>query len=88
MSDVMPDKTDVADRLGIMLKPLSMRGVPVWFVYLAALLGVIYILNPTAGVLELLPDNLPLIGNLDEGVAFALVWYGLVELIEGRNLRT
>ncbi len=36
-------------------------------------LGVVYLLNPTAGFLEFLPDNLPLIGNLDEGIAVTLV---------------
>jgi len=35
--------------------------------------GVIYILNPTAGVFEILSDNLPLVGNLDEAAATALV---------------
>lgn len=34
---------------------------------------IIYILNPTAGVFELLPDNIPFLGNLDEGLAFALI---------------
>ncbi len=29
----------------------------------------IYLLNPTAGLLELIPDNIPGIGNLDEGLA-------------------
>ena len=33
----------------------------------------VYLLNPTAGVLELLPDNLPVLGNLDEGAAAALL---------------
>ena len=66
-------------------RPLSQRGIPVWLVYLAALLSLVYILNPTAGTLELLPDILPIIGNLDEGVASILVWYGLVELFEGRK---
>lgn len=82
------EKRDLSERLGMMLTPLSMRGVPIWLIYLAALLGLVYILNPTAGVIEILPDNLPLVGNLDEGVAFALLWYGLVELFEGRNLRS
>ena len=27
-------------------------------------LAALYILNPTAGVFELIPDNLPLVGNL------------------------
>jgi uncharacterized membrane protein YkvA (DUF1232 family) len=40
--------------------------------YLMAALGVVcvlYIINPTAGIIEFLPDNIPLIGNLDEGAA-------------------
>jgi len=42
--------------------------------YLAgALLSVIYIVNPGAGVVELLPDNLPGIGNLDEAAMTALL---------------
>ena len=49
--------------------PLSKRGWPMWLVYLLAILGLIYVLNPTAGILELIPDNIPVIGNLDEGVA-------------------
>ncbi len=28
-----------------------------------------YLLNPTAGVFELIPDNLPYVGNLDEAAA-------------------
>ena len=35
------------------------------------LLGLVYIINPTAGVFELLPDNIPFVGNLDEAGA---VW--------------
>ena len=42
-------------------------------VALAGLIGLIYILNPTAGVLELIPDNLPIVGNLDEAAAVALI---------------
>jgi hypothetical protein len=71
--------------LGVLTTPLSWRGLPVWAVYLFALVGTIYILNPTAGFLELVPDNLPLVGNLDEGAAFMMVWYGLVEFFEGRK---
>lgn len=72
-------------QVGGLLKPLSWRGFPVWLVYLAAIAGFGYILNPTAGVFEILPDNLPFVGNLDEGVAFMLVWYGLVEFFEGNK---
>ncbi len=66
-------------------RPLSESGFPTWSVYVLAVLGLIYILNPTMGLIEFLPDNLPIIGNLDEGVAFMLLWAGLVEFFEGRK---
>ena len=37
-----------------------------------AIISVLYLLNPGWGVFELLPDNLPIIGNLDE-VFFTLL---------------
>jgi hypothetical protein len=42
----------------------------------------IYILNPGFGLLEFLPDSLPIIGNLDEaaataGLLYCLKYYGL-----------
>lgn len=40
---------------------------------LGGLLGVLYLLNPTAGIFELLPDALPLIGNIDEALAATLI---------------
>ena len=36
---------------------------------LLALLSLIYLINPTAGILEFIPDNIPFNGNLDDGVA-------------------
>ncbi|VAW86042.1 hypothetical protein MNBD_GAMMA18-563 [hydrothermal vent metagenome] len=42
-------------------------------VVIVALLSVLYLLNPTAGVLELIPDNIPGIGNLDEATAVFLL---------------
>ena len=36
---------------------------------LAGLLSFIYLLNPTMGIFELIPDNIPFIGNLDEATA-------------------
>ncbi|ATH07141.1 DUF1232 domain-containing protein [Halobacteriovorax marinus] len=39
--------------------------------------GFIYLLNPTMGLFELLPDTLPIIGNLDEGAAVYLIFAGL-----------
>ena len=56
---------------------------------LGALLGVVvgatYILNPTAGLLELLPDNAPVVGNLDEAAAAALLIFGLRALFTRRR---
>ncbi len=36
-------------------------------------LSALYLFNPTAGVIELIPDNFPIIGNLDEAAAAALL---------------
>ena len=74
-------------RLGGITTPLSLRGISPWLVYLMAGIGLVYILNPGAGLLELLPDNLPIIGNLDETGAAIMIWYGLVEFFEGRKFR-
>lgn len=40
---------------------------------MVGILSLIYLFNPTAGIFELIPDNLPLIGNLDEAAACAFV---------------
>jgi len=42
-------------------------------IFLLGLLMLIYLLNPTAGFFELIPDNIPLIGNLDEAAAMTLL---------------
>jgi hypothetical protein len=40
-----------------------------FLVSLAGLLSALYLANPTLGVFELLPDNIPLVGNVDEATA-------------------
>ncbi|QTA82200.1 DUF1252 [Desulfonema limicola] len=67
--------------------PLSAHGMPVFWIYILAVLGIIYVLNPGSGVLEFIPDNIPFIGNLDEGGAVLAIWYGLLELLEGKKFR-
>ena len=42
-------------------------------VLLLGIISLIYLINPGAGILEAIPDNLPYIGNLDEAAACALV---------------
>lgn len=44
---------------------------------LVTALAALYLANPTAGVFELIPDVLPVVGNLDEATAFALLISGL-----------
>ena len=73
--------------LNILNAPLSVQGVPVWMVMVLMVIGMIYLLNPTAGLLELIPDTLPFVGNLDDATAAILVWKGLQEIIEGRKYR-
>lgn len=48
----------------------------------AGLLSLLYLLNPTGGIIEFIPDNFPVIGNLDEAAATtiliaALAYFGL-----------
>ena len=50
-----------------------------------ALLSALYLLNPTLGVFELLPDNLPVVGNIDEGLA-CYVLYSCVEYWRGKSI--
>ena len=49
----------------------------------ALVVGVIYLLNPTAGILELIPDVTPVIGNLDEAGATALVIWAIQQMRQG-----
>jgi len=42
-------------------------------VIIIGLLSGLYLLNPGAGVFELIPDNIPLLGNLDEASAVMLL---------------
>lgn len=52
-------------------------------------LGLLYLLNPSAGTLEVIPDVLPLVGNLDEAGATALLLWGLgyfgIDLVRARR---
>jgi uncharacterized membrane protein YkvA (DUF1232 family) len=50
-----------------------------------ALLSVAYLVNPTAGVFELLPDNIPFVGNVDETLA-AYVLYSCIEYLRGKPI--
>jgi uncharacterized membrane protein YkvA (DUF1232 family) len=81
------EKKELSGFLRTITEPLSSRGWPTWLVYLMSAIGVIYLLNPTFGVLEFLPDNLPVIGNMDEGLAVMLILAGIAEMSEGKKSR-
>ncbi|MBT9548135.1 MAG: DUF1232 domain-containing protein [Candidatus Sericytochromatia bacterium] len=66
VSELTPDSTSPPP------KPVKKTLKNVWFGGLG-LLSLLYILNPGAGIFELIPDNLPLLGNLDEATAVALL---------------
>jgi uncharacterized membrane protein YkvA (DUF1232 family) len=46
-------------------------------VMICGLIALIYLVNPGAGVIELIPDNIPLVGNLDEAGATLLLFSAL-----------
>jgi hypothetical protein len=39
----------------------------------SGLLSLLYLLNPTLGAFEFIPDNIPVVGNLDEAAATAVL---------------
>ena len=42
-------------------------------ILLLGIFSLFYILNPTAGLFELIPDNIPFLGNLDEAMAMMIL---------------
>jgi len=51
---------------------------------LGVALGGLYVINPGAGMIELIPDIVPLFGNLDEAAASAMLIFGLQYLFGRR----
>ena len=49
-----------------------------WAVILLA--AAAYLMNPGAGIFEFIPDNIPLIGNVDESLAVLIALRALIEL--------
>jgi hypothetical protein len=52
------------------------------FVTFIGIFSLLYLLNPTMGLFEIIPDNIPFIGNLDEATATflllsALAYFGI-----------
>lgn len=56
------------------------KQTPLAVIIVAIVGSVLYIINPTAGLLEFIPDNIPLVGNLDEAGATAMLLWAIAEL--------
>ncbi len=56
----------------------------VWAI-IAAVISSVYLLNPTLGVFEIVPDNIPFIGNLDEATITALLIWA-ISVIRGKEI--
>lgn len=54
-----------------------MKFIKSCFFFLLGLLCLVYLANPTAGFFEIIPDNLPLVGNIDETSVTLLLLYCL-----------
>ena len=63
------------------------KATPLPVLVLSILFSVVYIINPTFGVFEFIPDNWPLIGNLDEAGATALLIWAINEWRKQRDSR-
>ena len=56
-----------------------------FFVFVLFVLSIVYLINPGAGIFELIPDNVPLVGNLDE-VGAALLFLNCLRFLFGIDL--
>lgn len=52
------------------LRPTSAQKT---FVLIVGIFAALYLINPTLGVFEFLPDNIPFLGNVDEATATLLL---------------
>jgi hypothetical protein len=52
-----------------------------WVWGIVALLSILYVSNLGAGVLELIPDMIPIVGNADEAAFGALLYNALVQVM-------
>ena len=55
-----------------------------YLIIASGLISALYILNPGFGVFELIPDTIPIIGNLDEGAA-AYVIISVLAYLRGKD---
>lgn len=54
--------------------------------YFFIVISVVYLLNLTMGIFEI-PDNLPIVGNLDEAAASLLLFQSIREIRERKKAK-
>ena len=59
---------------GDLILPAEQPGWAKLLAWTTIVLGGIYLINPTAGIIELIPDMLPIVGNLDEATILFLMF--------------
>ena len=62
-----------------------MNGLKKLLVLILAIIALFYLLNPSAGIFELVPDNIPIVGNIDEGLA-AYVLFSCIQFFRGKRI--
>jgi uncharacterized membrane protein YkvA (DUF1232 family) len=73
----MDEPTDFVERHNAEQKSILPPEQPLWAKIVAwatIAAGSAYMINPTAGIFELLPDNLPVVGNLDEAAVVFIMF--------------
>ena len=62
------------------------KPIPLPMIIVMILFSLVYLVNPTAGVLEFIPDNVPFLGNLDEAGATTMLIWAISELRNRRGV--
>jgi uncharacterized membrane protein YkvA (DUF1232 family) len=73
----MSDSTDFDNSRGTEPQSILPPEQPLWarvVAWATIAAGSAYMINPTAGIFELLPDNLPVVGNLDEAAVVFIMF--------------
>ena len=73
----MNNPTDFSDSQSSERPPILPPEQPLWAKIVAwatIAAGSVYMINPTLGVFELVPDNLPVVGNLDEAAVVFIMF--------------
>jgi uncharacterized membrane protein YkvA (DUF1232 family) len=63
----------------------GMKNIKKLMVILLGIICFLYLLNPAAGLFEIIPDNIPFIGNIDEGLV-AYLLFSCIQYLRGKEI--